>query len=110
MRMRDADGRPGRYYVTIRDGRGRTCFALGPFVQLSPGQNAHARALLEVRRVRRLVAGLGLDGWHDWSYGTAWLPLYGAAPVGKFNGRAPEGQHVRVNVNEATVYEEVIPS
>lgn len=83
--LAEADARPGRYYVTARDGR-RTSFLLGPFVQPTLGKSAHARALGEVRRARRYVSANYRDGRGDFfAYGTAWLPLTGAAPVGKLN-------------------------
>lgn len=82
--LAEADGKPGRYYVTARDERGRTAFLLGPFVQPTLGQAGHARALGAVRDARRYV----LDHYPrsmGWAFGTSRLPLYGKAPVGKLN-------------------------
>ena len=83
--LSEADGRPGRYYVTARNERGQTAFLLGPFTQPTLGQSGHARALGLVRKARRIVHDLNLDRSNSFSYGTAWMPLYGAAPVGKLN-------------------------
>lgn len=80
----EADARPGRYYVTARDA-GRNAFLLGPFVQTTWGKEAHARALGQVARVKRLACETFARA--DFAaYGTAWMPLYGDAPVGKLNG------------------------
>ena len=77
----EADARPGRYYVTAKDGR-RTAFLLGPFVQPTWGKQAHARALGEVRRAKRYLNAIGHSEAPWLAYGTAWMPLYGDAPVG----------------------------
>jgi len=85
VRLVEADARPGRYYVACRDG-GRPAFLLGPYTQSSWGKQAHARALGEVRRARRYVDENYRDGRGVFfSYGTAWMPLYGPAPSGKLN-------------------------
>lgn len=83
-RLVEADARPGRYYVTARDG-GRTAFLLGPFVQPSWGKEAHARALGEVRRARRFCSE-NFARADFFAYGTAWTPLTGPAVVGRLNG------------------------
>ena len=86
VKLAEADARPGRYYVTCRDARGRTAYLVGPFTQSTYGKEAHARALGALRSAKRIA---GEVFWREapWlTYGTAWMPLYGAAPVGKLNG------------------------
>ena len=82
----EADARPGRYYVTARDERGRHAFLLGPYVQPTYGKEAHARALAEVRVARRIVEDLNLNPFAALTFGTCWTPLYGSAVEGKLNG------------------------
>ena len=84
--LSEADAKPGRYYVTCRDSRGRTAYLLGPFTQQSWGKDAHARALGMVRDARRLTIKRYADrdtAFATW--GTAWLPLIGTAPAGLLN-------------------------
>lgn len=59
---------PRAFYVTARDGRGRTLYLLGPFAR-------HTRALGLVTCVRLLMSRAGLDPFHSIGYGTASLPL-----------------------------------
>jgi hypothetical protein len=83
--LAEADAKPGHYYVSVRDARGRHALVLGPFTQRRPGRDAHARALGRVRDVRRYI------GKHDWrnapwlEYGTAHLELGPDPPRGKLN-------------------------
>lgn len=90
VRLADADGKPGRYYVTARNERGQTAYLLGPFNQPTYGQSGHARALGAVRKVKRHTVDNYTNGiW--WTFGTSRVSLHGAAPVGKLNeviGRA----------------------
>lgn len=80
----EADAKPGHYYVTIRDQRGRVSYALGPFTQPKLGQNAHAQALGRVASVRRYVnREYQMGCW--WEYGTARIDLCGSPPLGKLN-------------------------
>lgn len=71
------DARPGHYYVTARDSRGRTAFLLGPYTQQRHGQTAHARALANVLRAKRWADENTREGrlFPDLLYGTARLPL-----------------------------------
>lgn len=85
VRLHDADGKPGHYYVSVKS-RGKTAFALGPFTQHSPGQEAHARALGYVRNVRRYVSKNDNSRYEPWyEYGTARIPLQSNPPAGKLN-------------------------
>jgi hypothetical protein len=84
VRLADADARPGRYYVTCRDDHGRTAFLLGPFNQPTYGQQGHARALGRLRAAKHHV----IENYPRsafWTFGTAWMPLIGSAPIGKLN-------------------------
>jgi hypothetical protein len=67
----------GGYYVTVRDERGRTMFALGPF-------RRHQRAKGLVRAVRLRVSDAGLDPFHALGYGTSRV-RGGHRPLGAFN-------------------------
>ena len=81
------DGKPGFYYVTVRDG-GKTAFLLGPFVQGRPGTLAHRQALGMVQACWRAVGRIGFRGAAFVEYGTARLPIAAASvPAGKL-GRA----------------------
>lgn len=80
----EADARPGRYYVTRRNDAGKTAFLLGPFNQPSYGKEGHARALGRLRAAKRYI-GETYPNSAFWTFGTAWIPLYGRAPVGKLN-------------------------
>jgi hypothetical protein len=79
----EADAKPGRYYVTVWDGR-RAGYLLGPFVQHGWGKEGHARALGLVADARRYVQAHHTDS-HWWSFGTVRVPLFGPAPAGKLN-------------------------
>lgn len=83
--LSEADGKPGRYYVTARNERGQTAFLLGPFVQPTLGQAGHARALGSVRKVRHYCNENHLNPFNALTFGTARLDLFGNAPVGKLN-------------------------
>ena len=85
IRLAEADAKPGHYYVTCRDERGRTAYLLGPFTQTTYGQQAHARALGALQRTKRYVSRkYSNSAW--WTYGTARVPLLGApVPTGKLN-------------------------
>lgn len=76
---RSPESTPAAFYVTIRDGRDRTLYALGPF-------NQHTRALAWVERVRVRCLRAGLDGWADLGFGTARVPVGRRAPTGCLNG------------------------
>jgi hypothetical protein len=56
------------YYVSVRDERGRTILALGPFAH-------HRRALGLVDAVRLRIMRAGLDPWAEFGYGTCSLPV-----------------------------------
>lgn len=90
--LAEADARPGAYYVTTKDERGRTAYLLGPFVQHRPGQTAHARALGYVRRARLHI----FDNYprsHEWTFGTARIARIGAPlPTGKLNAALLPGR------------------
>ena len=85
VRLAEADARPGRYYVTARDG-GRTAFLLGPFTQPTWGKEAHARANGALAAARRYCSDNFAKG-PFFQYGTCWMPLLGPAPEGKLNGK-----------------------
>lgn len=92
VRLRDADGKPGHYYVTVRREDGRYAFALGPFTQPRPGQTAHAQALGLVQRVRRYVTQ---NDWREgpWLlFGTTRIDLCGSPPQGKLNAALKGGR------------------
>ncbi|GIV03662.1 MAG: hypothetical protein KatS3mg015_2492 [Fimbriimonadales bacterium] len=81
--LREADAKPGHYYVSVRDGL-RLALVLGPFTQPAPGgQYGHARALGYVRKVRRYVEER--DHFGRYTYGTARLPLTEQPPSGSLN-------------------------
>lgn len=84
----EADGKPGRYYVTARNERGQTAYLLGPFVQPTLGQQGHARALGAVRKARRYCDEHHLNPFNELAFGTGRLSLYGEAPTGKLNDLA----------------------
>lgn len=85
----EADGKPGHYFVTARDERGRTAFLLGPFTQPTLGQAGHARALGAVRRARHYCNAHGLNPYNELAFGTARIPLLGAPlPKAKLEGLA----------------------
>ena len=81
----EADGKPGRYYVTAKNERGQTAFLLGPFLQPTCGQAGHARALGSVKKARRYCDVNNLNPFGALTFGTARLSLYGTAPKGKLN-------------------------
>lgn len=83
--LRKQTRKPGHYYVTCRDDRGRTAFLLGPFTQTTYGQQAHARALGALQRTKRYVSRkYSNSAW--WTYGTVRVPLMGGpVPEGKLN-------------------------
>ena len=82
----EADAKPGHYYVSVRDERGRTALALGPFTQPSPGgPYAHARALGLLRTVRHIVEERDWRNAPWYQYGTCRLPLQTDPPQGKLN-------------------------
>lgn len=84
VRFAEADARPGHYYVTAKDERGRVAYLLGPFTQHSFGKEAHARALGQLQAAKHQISETySSSAW--WTFGTAWMPLYGSAPVGKLN-------------------------
>lgn len=85
VKLSEADARPGRYYVTARNERGQTAYLLGPFVQHGYGKTAHAQALGRLRAAKRYIIDHHMDAFASLSYGTAWMPLYGKAPIGKLN-------------------------
>lgn len=86
--LAEADGKPGHYYVTAKDERGRTAFLLGPFTQPVIGQSGHARALAAVRKARRYCNDHNLNPFNELAFGTCRVPLLGATvPVGKLNDR-----------------------
>lgn len=85
--LSEADARPGAYYVTARDESGRTAYLLGPFIQLKPGQTAHAQALGLARRARRYVsANFSSVRTMGYTYGTARIAKFTQIPSGKLNG------------------------
>jgi hypothetical protein len=93
--MQLPDGKPGHYYVTARDERGRTALLLGPFTQTRPGTMAHRQALGAVKACRIATHRI----FHDIdatfaSFGTTRAPLDGSAfrnpavvPVGRLGYR-----------------------
>ncbi len=79
----EPDGKPGNYYVTVREGK-RYGLLLGPFEQRRPGTLAHRQALGLVAWVTHYVsANWSQSCW--WAFGTARLPLDLAPPRGKLN-------------------------
>jgi len=92
--LAEADALPGAYYVTCRREDGRTAFLLGPFVQRTPGQNAHAQALGLVHKARRYVQEKGADHFHSLTYGTARVARFTNLPTGKLNDALLAANHV----------------
>lgn len=84
--LAEADARPGAYYVTARDERGRTAYLVGPFMQRKPGQTAHAQALGLVRRAKRELQRMHYREAPWLVYGTARIARLSAPlPTGKLN-------------------------
>jgi hypothetical protein len=72
------------YYVSVRDARGQTILALGPFAH-------HRRALGLVDAVRLRVMRARLDPWCEFSYGTCSVPARPNLPVGRMTAAIPAG-------------------
>jgi len=85
VRLDEADALPGHYYVSIRDERGRTALAFGPFTQTRPGKDGHAQALGAVRTVRRYLMDSDWRNAPWYAYGTCRLPLQANPPAGRLN-------------------------
>lgn len=71
----EPDARPGLYYVSCRDERGRHGLLLGPWRQERHGIAAHARALAEVTTARRILQRENHRDAPWLQYGTCRLPL-----------------------------------
>lgn len=96
MKYADADSRPGLYYVTARNGSGGKVVPLiGPFVQRSPGKEAHARALAQVDAARA-HAIRHYDGG-----GYASFALYGTVRMCPFMSNPPVGRFGRDRITDA---------
>ena len=87
--MQLPDGKPGHYYVTARDERGRYAFLLGPYTETGRPDHApraHQQALGLVTYAR--VMADQCYSWHSTagaSYGTCRLPLSDSPPRGKLH-------------------------
>ena len=88
MSVQRADGRPGHYYVTARDGD-RVAFLLGPFTQEKPGTLAHRKALGAVTVCRRKATQI---------FSSAAFATFGTSRLDLDAERVPVGRLGRVRL------------